>query len=70
MTCAPAIPLLVSARIFALTSLIVAALSAASADDIVYPPGPTITKDGTVLLLENYANAPHSSRTISPIRLR
>jgi len=33
--------------------------------DVVYPAGPTITKDGTTVLLENYANAPFSFRTLT-----
>ena len=33
--------------------------------DVGYPSGPTITKDGTTVLLENYANAPFSFRTLT-----
>jgi len=32
-----------------------------------YPAGPQVTKDGTAVLLENYARAPLSSRTISSL---
>ena len=49
------------------TVLIATTLASASlADaDVVYPAGPTITKDGTTILLENYANAPFSFRTLT-----
>ncbi len=50
------------------TSVLIAAtlafVSVANAD-VVYPAGPTITKDGTTILLENYANAPFSFRTLA-----
>ena len=33
--------------------------------DVVYPAGPTITNKAATVLLENYANAPFSSRTLT-----
>jgi len=47
-------------------SLIMAMVATdAVAQGVTYPTGPTIAKDGTTILLENYANAPHSSRTLT-----
>jgi Glucose / Sorbosone dehydrogenase len=48
-------------------AIITATLSFASVAnaDVVYPASPTITKDGTTILLENYANAPFSFRTLT-----
>ena len=59
--------LLNSASIILSTCQFVMILACASVSkaDVVYPAGPAITKDGTTVLLENYANAPFSFRTLS-----
>jgi hypothetical protein len=53
-----------TARAAVLLAVTLVFVSMAKAD-VVYPPGPTITKDGTTILVENYANAPFSFRTLT-----
>ncbi len=53
-------------RFFAFISLLSGFPSAILfAADITYPAQPVISKDGMTVLLENYANAPFSSRTVT-----